>query len=259
MLGKVLKYDLKYCYKVLIIFYVLGILSAVLTRIFSSFESSFIMTILGYISSAVTIIFIINILINTVMRLWNRLIKNVYGDESYLTHTIPVSKTTIMNSKFLSIIITLFTSILVILLILFIAYYTKDSFNYLKSLFNFYNVSWSFLMCSVSTMFFLEMVFVTIVGYFGIILGHQHLNKKVIWSLIIGLIAYMITNIFILAGVFLFGLYNPDIMNLFTTTEVIPVPVLRNLIVSCSFLYIFLVIVYYLLSIYYLKKGVNID
>ena len=43
MLSKVLKYDLKFVYKVLLVFYSLVIFFAILTRLCFSFENSFIL------------------------------------------------------------------------------------------------------------------------------------------------------------------------------------------------------------------------
>ena len=66
------------------------------------------------------------------MRCWARFTKNLYGDESYLTHTLPVTKNDIYNSKFLQTLIFCIISFLVIVLSLFIAYYTKDRWILLK-------------------------------------------------------------------------------------------------------------------------------
>ena len=100
MLSKVLKYDLKFVYKVLLVFYSLVIFFAILTRLCFSFENSFILNILANIFSGFTISFMFSILINNLMRLWARFIKNCYSDESYLTHTLPINKKTIYASKF---------------------------------------------------------------------------------------------------------------------------------------------------------------
>ena len=80
MLKKLLKYDLKDMFKFLIIFYSLGIFFAILTRIFLGIENSFIMNIIGQISSGVTISMIFNILINNLMRIWVRFKNSFYND-----------------------------------------------------------------------------------------------------------------------------------------------------------------------------------
>ena len=80
MLGKLLKYDLSYVYKVVNVFYLLAIAFAVLTRIFGLFDNSVIIHTFAWISSGITIALLFSILINTMMRLWNRVLKNMYGD-----------------------------------------------------------------------------------------------------------------------------------------------------------------------------------
>ena len=134
MLKKLLKYDLESIFKFIVIFYSLSLFFGVLTRIFLNINGSFIMNIIGQISSGATISMMVSILINNLMRLWVRFKNNFYGDESYLTHTLPVEKKTLYLSKILTAIITLFTSILVITLTLFIAYYSKENIEILKKI-----------------------------------------------------------------------------------------------------------------------------
>ena len=126
MLKKLLKYDIKSINKVLVVFYCLSLFFALLTRLFLYIDNSFIMSVIGKICSGTTIAMIFNIIINNLMRSWVRFKSNFYGDESYLTHTLPVNKKTLYLSKFLTSIITLFFSMLVICFSLFIAYYSKE-------------------------------------------------------------------------------------------------------------------------------------
>ena len=123
MLKKLLKYDLKNMFKFLVIFYVIALFFAILTRIFLNIENSLVMKIIGQVCSGVTISMIFNILINNLMRSWIRFKQNLYGDESYLTHTLPIEKKTLYLSKIITAIITMFVSIVVIGLTLFIAYF----------------------------------------------------------------------------------------------------------------------------------------
>lgn len=92
MLKKLLKYDLKWVFKVVIVFYLLALFFAVLTRLFFGINNSFMMNIVAQICSGTTISMIVSIIINNIMRLWVRFKNNFYGDESYLTHTLPVEK-----------------------------------------------------------------------------------------------------------------------------------------------------------------------
>ena len=64
MLKKLLKYDLKYVYKVLIVFYVLSIFFAILTRCTLYTKDIAIIKIIGQVCSGITVSMIINIIIN---------------------------------------------------------------------------------------------------------------------------------------------------------------------------------------------------
>ena len=90
MLKKLLKYDLIYKYKVLIIFYVISIIVSILTRITTMDNPSLAILVINKILCGPVIAFVVNIIVNTLMRSWVRFKSNVYGDESYLTHTLPV-------------------------------------------------------------------------------------------------------------------------------------------------------------------------
>ena len=104
MLKKLLKYELASIFKFLIIFYSLALFFALLSRIFLNIENSFIMYVIGEICRGASISMMFSIIINNLMRLWVRFKNNLYGDESYLTHTLPVSKKTIFfSSKFIRI------------------------------------------------------------------------------------------------------------------------------------------------------------
>ncbi len=75
---------------------------------------------------------VISALFNSVLRSWVRFIQNIYKDESYLTHTLPVEKNTIFLSKFLSAIITCLVSLIVIAVCVLISYYSVDMVNFFK-------------------------------------------------------------------------------------------------------------------------------
>lgn len=133
MVKKLLKYDLKWYFKPLLVFYILTLFFAIVVRIVEKFEQSLIILIIDKICCGIVIAMIINIIINCIMRSWVRFVRNIYKDESYLTHTLPVSKNAIYLSKILTAIITLLTSFVVIVICLAIAILNKDSWMMLKA------------------------------------------------------------------------------------------------------------------------------
>lgn len=263
MLKKLIKYNLKDIYKGLIIFYTLSIFFSILTRIFLSIENSFILNIIGQVCSGITISMIFNILINNLMRLWMRFKQNLYGDESYLTHTLPIEKKTIYTSKILTSIITLFTSILVIAISIFIAYYSKENLNILKNLLlplvNIYDSTMLGILSILFLIFFLEFINALQSGYTGIILGHKINNNKTLFSILFGFITYTIIQIFGLLIIFIVSLFNSDLMNLFITNDIINIDMLKIIIYLSIFIYSISFIVFYIVNIKLFKKGVNVD
>lgn len=263
MLKKLLKYDLENIFKVLIVFYSLSLFFAILTRIFFTIDNSFIINIIGQITSSTAIAMMISILINNLMRLWSRFKNNFYGDESYLTHTLPIEKKTLYLSKVLTSIITLFTSTLVIIFTLFIAYYSKENILTLKNVLlpiaSIYNSTIIKILLAFTFVFFIEFANILQSGYTGIIIGHKMNNNKMAYSILFGFITYIITQIIAILIIFIIGLFNQDIMNLFFTSEVINVDMIKTIIYLAIIIYTVIFVIGYIINLKLFKKGVNVD
>lgn len=263
MLNKLIKYNLKYKYKALIVFYILSIFFSILTRIFFSIENSVIMNIIAQICSGITISMIFNILINNIMRSWVRFKQNLYGDESYLTHTLPLDKKTIYTSKILSSIIAVFTSFLVIALSLFIAYYSKENMEIVKSIIlpiaELYESSILKILIALILILFLEFINVLQCGYTGIILGHKMPNAKTGFSILYGFGVYLVLQVFGFISMFIVALFNKDFMNLFFTSEIINLDMIKLTIYLAIIIYSVTFIIGYVVNIKLFKKGVNVD
>ena len=262
MLKKLLKYDLKWCYKPLIVFYVLALFFAIITRVIESFEQSLILVIIDKICSGITIALIINILINCFMRNWARFIKNVYKDESYLTHTLPVTKSKIYLSKILTAIIILFTSFVVIIACIAIVVLNENSWSLLKTSLEdsaiLLNCSISSLIITLVIIVFLEFLLLIMSGIVGIIIGQKSNNSKIVKSIIIGFGIYMIFSIMSLVILYVVGLLNSDIMSIFNDIEV-KASVIRSIMMMWVFVYTIYICIVYFVGNKLLNKGVNVD
>lgn len=263
MLGKLLKYDLKWIYKVLIVFYALGIIFAILGRIFTEIENSVLFNIIGQICNGTAIAMVVNVLINNLMRVWARFTRNVYKDESYLTHTLPVEKRTIFLSKVLSAIITMVTSSVVIAICIAICYYSTENIEFLKTALEFVATTYNSTVVEFLSITFavlaLELIYALLAGFIGIILGHKSNNRKMIKSILYGFIAYMIQQTLTIVILFVIGLFNPDIMNLFNTTEMINIDIIKSIMYIGIVIYIIYIIAYYVIGKKLFEKGVNVD
>lgn len=263
MLKKLLKYDLKDIYKTLIIFYILSFVFAIFTRLFFCIENSTIFSILGYIASGTLISMIINIFINNLMRVWTLYVKNIYGTKSYLTHTLPVKKNSIYLSKVMSSGITMFTSILVIVVDLFIAYYSKELLTTIKTSLQIISLIYDSnvlnLLLIMFFVFFLEMLFILQCGFTGIILGHMSNNKKIIKSIFFGFIYYLCFQILTLLILFIIGLNNSEIMNMFVTNNFVSFNTLKFIMFVSIFVYTIYIVFTYFINKILFEKGVNVD
>ena len=200
MLKKLLKYDIKYMFKSISIFYILSIFFAILTRIIFSLNQTVMIDIIGQISVGCMFAMIVNTLVNTIMRSWVRFKESIYKDESYLTHTLPVTKNNIYNSKIIFTIVYLLVGMLVVVFSLFIAYYTKDRFiiirDFINNLIGNLNINTTYFIISIILLLFLEILNGIQSGFFGMIIGHKFNNNKTGLSVLFGFITYMCSQIF---------------------------------------------------------------
>jgi len=254
MLNKLLKYDLKYMIKNMAIFYILSIFFAITTRILFNMEQSVIINIIGQISVGCMFAMIVNTLINTMMRSWIRFRDSLYKDESYLTHTLPVTKSELYNSKFIQTLVFFFISFVVILISLFIAYYSKENWlaitNYVKTITTGLNMSTLFFITMAIIIIFLEVFNAIQCGFLGIILGNKMNNGKIGYSVLFGFITYLVAQSLILGLVFVYGLFDSSIMELFKIATIsIDVEAFKVLAILSSFI----------LCKKELNKGVNVE
>ncbi len=264
MLRRLLKYDLKAMIKFLAIFYTLAIFFAIITRILFANNDSLFLTILAYIFNGATIAMIANILINNLMRAWVYFKGNMYGDEGYLMHTLPVPRKYLYMSKFLMGLITLTISTLIIVATMAIAWLTPESFERLK---NFLAPMAELLDSTVVEMIiltifvvFLEILVMLFSGYTGIILGFKRLSNRIGWSILFGFICYILIQLIILAGMFILAEINPEIgESLFSSGQIVPkLSVLKPVYVQSIIIYLVLITINYMLSKRWFKR-VDLD
>ena len=262
MLGKLLKYDLKWIYKLVIVFYALAFIFSLFSRMFLNIGDSLLWSILSKISSGIAVSMLVSSIINTLMRSWVRFVRNIYKDEGYLTNTLPVSKRDIYLSKVLSSIIIMLTTTIVIITCLFICYYSKENIDILKRVLEItassYNTSVIKLILTIGMIFFLELTFILLVGYTGIIIGHSSNNNKIVKSIIWAFGMYIFTQLITIGLIYIIGLFNKDIMNIITT-NIVSIKGIKNILVGGIVMYIIYNIICYFIGKRELEKGINID
>ena len=263
MLKKLIKYDLISNIKFISIFYILGTIFAIFTRIFFSIDDSLIASILGQITTGATISMLVSILINNLMRFWVRFKNTIYDDESYLTHTLPLNKKTIYLSKFITSLIVMLLSFIVSIIILFIAYYSKENIELLKTtllpIINILDISIIKILLIFVFILFLELFSALLCGYLGIIIGHMFNNKRLLKSVIFGFLSYIITQLIVLLILFIIALFNDNIMNLFYSNVINDISIIKTITYISVFSYSLLIILNMIISIKLFNEGVNVE
>lgn len=202
-------------------------------------------------------------LINCILRLWVRFVKNSYKDESYLTLTLPVEKKTIYASKVISALVSIFITSIAIIVCLFICYYSEANIQAVKAMLELaastYNTTVLNLLLLVSIVITLQIIFIVIIGYVGIILGHKSNKGKIIKSIIISYAFYMVTQMVSIILIYIFGLFNSNIMNLINTTNAINAETIKVLMYGAIGLDLVYIGFYYMLGKKAFEKGINVD
>lgn len=263
MLGKLIKHESKYMFKFLSIFYSLAIVFALLTRLFLNIENSLIFNVIGEICSGVTIAMIANTIINNIIRYWVRFRQTMYGDESYLTHTLPCKKSMIYTSKMLCALFTMLISVTVIVLSVFVAYYSKENIEIFKvmldSIGTALNVPVPTMVFVLALVLFLQYSCLLQNGFTGIILGHKMQDGKIGFSFLFGFIAYSIVQMGSLLIMFIVALFDKNIMEMFTSNTITSTEGIRTVFIIVSIAYALFMAIGYIVNVKLLKKGVNVE
>ncbi len=263
MLRKQLKYDLKNIFKFLIIFYSLALIFSLFSRAFSLIENSLFAEIMCEIFKGAAISMMFSILINNLMRFWVRFTGNFYGDESYLTHTLPIKKSTLYLSKFITAIISMFISFIFIFISFLIIFYSKTLFDTIRTVLmpiaDSFEVSAVALVLALVFILFLEFLNILQCGFTGIILGHRKNSSKLGFSVLFGFVASLLSQAVIVAFLFVLALFNSDFMNVFITNTVPSFSTLKSVIIFSACCYTFLIAAICFINIKLFNKGVDVD
>lgn len=264
MLKKLIKYDFIWVIKIVVIFMILGLSFAIIGRLFSLIPDSFFFDLLSKICNGTALSLLISAMINAIMRSWARLTVNLFKDESYLTHTLPVDKLSQYLSKVLTLILSIVITFVVLFIGLIIMYYSKETFEAIKSSLNIIsdtlNSSVFGLILVVALLVLLEFTFMGACGNFGIIYGNTFNQKKMVKSIIYGIISYAVISIFSLVILLITSLFSDGVKGLlFGGSTIIDISIMKTIMWCCIGLYFIFNIVLFTISYKIFKKGVNID
>jgi len=260
MLKKLLKYDFKAMFNVLLPVYVILIFLSIFNRAaeFLSDKLSILQIPAGFIS-IIYVLVLIGTPIATFIIAITRYYRNLAGDEGYLMHTLPVTKKDLVLSKLISYFITMLVSIIVAIIGLFIGEYgIRFDLDMLNNALNtFKTVDMLTVILTIITII-ISIIFQQLLIYASIALGQKQNTNKVIYSIIFGIVLYNINQIISAVILLLPILFNRGLYDKLNNNNIMP-SVLNGYIGASIVVSILFVFGYFLLTTRTLEKHLNLE
>ena len=259
MLRKLIKYDFLWMNRNMVIIFAITAILSIFTRIASNFTDSVMGDLIFGILRGFTIAAFANIIINSVIRIWERFRQSFYKDESYLTHTLPVSKKTLYDSKTVSGMIAILLSLAVVIACFFIAFWNNDVYEYFRTVFK--DGDMTFIVLGILITAVLEVMYAVNVGMFSLVVGHRFNNARVVRSAILGVFLYFALQSLLLGIIYAIGMFDDSVKAMFgdASDVVIKFSTYRTLIIATDIIYLILTTGLYFAGKKLFAKGVNVD
>lgn len=260
MLGKVLKYDLKALCRYLIPLYAVLFGLGIMIRLLGFFDNvSIIAIICGLMIVALVVLSCLSFVLNGIFSV-KYYLENLFKDEGYLTHTLPVKKGTLLFSKVLASLVTFSMTALVLIISLIVAFYQKGLFVDVVKVLNL-----SIYGMSVYE-FLLFMIVYGVIGYVATILmvyaaiaiGYSRSSNKLVSSVVWGLIFYFVMEFLYLGLLGIIMIINPTFISNLDNS----VFMMKDLIAFFSIFMVFTALiggVYYYISYRFMDKKLNLE
>lgn len=263
MLKQVLKYDLRHLYKFLLPLYLIVLLVAITARACGLFENSFLDIVLGSVLGGIGLGCAIAALTNNIVRCWTYFRSNLYGDQGYLTNTLPLTKGVIYAAKFLTAIITILTSSLLLVAAIVIIYGPLENFSQIWSFLDESSILLETSSIGVCLIFvssiLLEVFCVIEIGFFGIILGQRAQNTQVLRAVIYGAITFFALQAAFVALAFLVALFNPAVMSIFNGDEQGSLGALKTFVFLGNMFYLLVIVGLGFANVKLLNRGIDLE
>ena len=270
MLRKLLRYDLKSLFKSVFPLYTYGLIIAIICGVINRINeasAAWIWSFLGSIVVLAEYAIYIFLIVYPIIVIIKRYVDNMYGDEGYLTHTLPIKKEKILLSKYISGFILLVVSVALIFVFYAIAnytlyyleHYTSSFYASIEDLARLLEIG-EFKLISILVLF-ISIAFIAFqaVIYAAISVGNSFDTKKKSHIFAMGVIFYLAMELLLVMAVVIASIFNKDIVAVLTERIPINYNVFINIIIATSISYIISIIGMYFVTKRYLNKKTNLE
>jgi len=261
MTKKLMKYDIKNMMKILVYIYAISLGLAVITRLINIGKDMQVLAILGHIFAGLTYSAIASIIVNTFVHILKVFTNGFYKDESYLTHTLPVTKDKLLLSKYLSALIVIFISVAVSIASIAIMHYTSALIEGLKAFITTaisgFNMSVGVFLLLLGAIIFSQISSIMSMAFCAIVKAYTYNSKRVLRGLIFFAVIYFVSMYITLIVVAIIFAINGNISHMFAS--VLTQGEFLTILIIGLVCYVLYAIVYYFICAKMFRKGVNVD
>ena len=261
MLNKLLKKDLGRNLRWMWILFVATIAAAVLDRGCKELgEYVGFFKILAIFFDSIFYALAINVILQPFLRNFLNFTKSLYGDESYLTHTLPVTKRQIINAKYITAVTEIvlgFACLVVSLLIMFYTPTLFDELQLLLLLLGGIDLSVAVVLCLIIWLIVVEFLMFISIIFFAIVIAYQAREKKVLKTFLFT-VAFAFASSTVLAVIMVIVLACQGV-DLASATLTLNGTQLLSVVLTGITVYTTITIVFYFLCQKAFAKGVNVD
>ena len=260
MLSKLLKNDLKKNMRWLWILFASTIAIAGLTRGCKELGKNIaFFQLAGIFFDSIYYAIAINSLLQPFLRNFLNFKNSFYSDESYLTHTLPVTKNELLNSKYLTCLIEMvcgFACVIVSIIIMFASPTFLPFIEILLSTIITGSFSVGLILALFIILVIVEFLMFLSIIYFGIVMGYKSKDHKNLKSFLYS--AAMAFASLAALAIIMVIILKINGLNL-STTLILSNSAFLSIILTGIIVYSAITILFYFLTKHEFNKGVNVD
>ena len=261
MLGKLLKNDLKRDMRWMWILFVATIAVAGLSRGCAELGDKLVFfKILSIIFDSVFYSLLVNVIIHPFLRSFTNFTKSFYGDESYLTHTLPVTKNQLFNSKFITAVIEMVLGFACLVVSILIRFASSSMFKMIEVLLSTIvigEISVGLVLSLFVILVVVEFFMFVSVILFSIVIAYRAREKKTLKAFLLTMV-FSFVALTILAIVMLTVLVINNV-DLTSSTLILSNTAFLSILSTGIIVYSLVIVTFYFLAKREFNKGVNVD
>lgn len=263
MLGKVFKYDMKAMNRSLMPGYIILLLLALLTKGMGLLATKVpLFGTIANFSAMLFVLMVIGIFFYTLVIVIMRFYKNLIKEEGYLTHTLPVKKSTLILSKLLTAniyyLLTLIVACIAVTINVYGAPILGTIWQFIEQAIIAAGLTVPHAVIYIALFLTFSTISQTLFIYVSICLGQTRNDKKLMYSVVYGIIVYMVVQLISALEIGFLFLINPELRSI--TNDTIPtMGTMAQIFALSGIVSVIVTIAYYIISVKVLDRKLNLE